>query len=164
MPREKTMSYIVYILTFISILGCGLVAGIFFAFSTFVMQALGSLLPAQGVEAMQKINVTVLNRWFLGVFMGTAVICLLLALSTIWRWDQPGSFFLLVGCLLYLIGTFLVTVIFNVPKNNTLKDMVSSSGEAEDYWNNTYLTKWTFWNHVRTGSALLGMVSLVISL
>ena len=158
------MSYIVYILTFISTLGCGLVAGIFFAFSTFVMQALGRLLPAQGVEAMQKINVTVLNPWFLGVFMGTAVICLLLAVSTIWRWDQPGSFFLLVGCLLYLIGTFLVTVVFNVPMNNALEKMDSSSGEASDYWNNMYLTKWTFWNHVRTGAALLGMALLIIAL
>jgi uncharacterized membrane protein len=44
-------------------LGCGLIAGVFFAFSTFVMKALGSLLPAQGIAAMQSINLAVLNPW-----------------------------------------------------------------------------------------------------
>ena len=34
-----------------------LVAGIFFAFSTFIMRALGRLRPAEGVAAMQAINV-----------------------------------------------------------------------------------------------------------
>ena len=38
-------------------LGCGLVAGAFFVFSTFVMKALGSLPPSQAVRAMQAINV-----------------------------------------------------------------------------------------------------------
>ena len=46
-------------------------AGVFFAFSTFVMQALARLQPAQGTEAMQAINRTVLNPWFPGVFLGT---------------------------------------------------------------------------------------------
>ncbi len=42
-------------------LGSALVAGVFFAFSTFVMKALGRLQPEQGIAAMQSINVTVLN-------------------------------------------------------------------------------------------------------
>jgi hypothetical protein len=46
-------------LTLVSVLGCGLIGGVFFAFSTFVMKALASLPPAQGIAAMQSINVTV---------------------------------------------------------------------------------------------------------
>jgi len=157
------MNNLVYILTFISILGCGLIAGIFFAFSTFVMQALGRLLPAQGIEAMQSINITVLNPLFLGAFIGTAVITFLLAISTYWRWDQPGAVYLLIGCLLYLIGTFLVTVVFNVPMNNALESVVTASSDASDYWT-IYLTKWTFWNHVRTAAAFLGATSLILAL
>jgi len=65
-------------LTLGAALGSGLIAGVFFAFSTFVMPALARLAPAQGVAAMQAINVAVLNRWFLGVFVGTAAACLLL--------------------------------------------------------------------------------------
>ncbi len=56
------------ILTLISALGCGLVAGVFFAFSTFVMKALDRLPPAQGMTAMQSINVVVINPWFMTAF------------------------------------------------------------------------------------------------
>jgi len=156
------MNSLIYILTFISILGCGIVAGIFFVFSTFVMRALARLKPAQGIEAMQSINITVLNPWFLSAFIGTAVICFLLAISTYWRWDQPGAVYLLAGCLFYMIGTFLVTVVFNVPMNNALKSVVPASNDASDLWS-VYLTKWTFWNHVRTVAAFLGAASLMLT-
>jgi ketosteroid isomerase-like protein len=52
------------ILTFVAALSCGLVAGIFLAFSNFIMRALGSVPPNSGIAAMQSINVMVLNRWF----------------------------------------------------------------------------------------------------
>jgi uncharacterized membrane protein len=62
----------VALLTLCSALGSGLMAGVFFAFSTFVMRALARRPFAEGIEAMQEINRTVLNPWFLGVFFGTA--------------------------------------------------------------------------------------------
>ena len=65
-------------MTLLAALGCGLIAGVFFGFSSFVMPALARLRPAQGVRAMQSINVVVLNRWFLGVLLGTALGCSLL--------------------------------------------------------------------------------------
>ena len=40
-----------------AVLGCGLVAGIFFAFSTFVMRALGRRPAGEGIAAMQAINI-----------------------------------------------------------------------------------------------------------
>jgi len=48
-------------LTLLSALGSGLIAGAFFAFSTFVMGALGRLPAAHGIAAMQSINVVVIN-------------------------------------------------------------------------------------------------------
>lgn len=53
-------------------LGCGLVAGVFFAFSTFVMSALARLQPAQGIAAMQSINITAINPLFMMAIFGTA--------------------------------------------------------------------------------------------
>ena len=41
---------------------CGLMGGIFFAFSTFVMKALRALPPNRGIEAMQAINITAASR------------------------------------------------------------------------------------------------------
>lgn len=157
------MNTLMFVLTLCSALGCGLMAGVFFAFSTFVMRALALLQPAQGIEAMQAINRTVINPWFLGVFLGTAAGCLLLGVSTLWRWHQPGAVYLVAGCLLYFIGTFLVTVVFNVPMNEALEGVEPASQEASSLWAN-YLTKWTFWNHVRTVAALLGTAALTLAL
>src|SRR3954453_3000242 len=72
-------------------LGCGLIAGVFFAFSTFVMKALARLPADEGMAAMQSINVVVLNPMFLGVFLGTAALCVG-ALIFSWRhWPESGA-------------------------------------------------------------------------
>ena len=78
------MNNLFYLLTFVAALS-GLVAGIFFAFSNFVMKALARVSPGQGIAAMQSINVVVLNRWFFAVFLGTAGCCLVLAVSSLIR-------------------------------------------------------------------------------
>jgi len=81
-------------LTFVSALGCGLVAGVFFAFSAFVMKALSRLPPALGIAAMQSINVAVINPWFLAAFLGTGAACVLLAVSSLFMWHKPAAVYL----------------------------------------------------------------------
>jgi uncharacterized membrane protein len=157
------MNNLLFVLTLCAVLGCGLMAGVFFAFSTFIMRALARLQPAQGIEAMQSINRTVINPWFLGVFLGTAAVCILLAGSALWRWQQPGAVYLLAGSLLYLIDTVLVTVVFNVPMNNALENIDPASSDASGQWA-SYLARWTAWNHVRTAAALLGAASFMLAL
>lgn len=147
-------------LTLAAAIGSGLVGGIFFAFSTFVMRALGQMAPASGIEAMQRINVTVLNPWFLGAFFGTALVGLWLGGWSVWHWDRPGAVLLLAGSVLYVIGTFGVTVAFNVPLNEALAKLPADSAEAARLWAR-YLVVWTNWNHVRTIAALLGAAALV---
>ena len=94
--------------------------GIFFAFSAFIMKALGRLPPAQGIAAMRSINVTVINPLFMTAFFGPAAGCVVLTVSALLGWQRPSSVFLIVGSLLYLFGTILVTGGFNVPRNNAL--------------------------------------------
>ena len=73
-------------LTLFGALGSGLVAGNFYAFSTFVMKALARLPSAQGIAAMQSINITVINPWFLGVaFFGTAAASVLVVVFSLLR-------------------------------------------------------------------------------
>src|SRR5205823_12746917 len=159
----RQMNNPIYLLTFVVALGSGLVAGIFFAFSNFVMRALARIPPAQGVAAMQSINVVVLNKWFFAVFFGTAVCCLVLAISSFVRWQKPGAGYLLVGSLLYLIGTVLVTIACNVPLNDALAAVDPSSAEAGRVWTN-YLKNWTTWNHVRTIAALAAAASFIVAI
>ena len=157
------MNTAIFVLTLCAALGSGLMAGVFFAFSTFVMQALARLQPAQGIEAMQEINRTVLNPWFLGVFMGTAVLSLVLGGMILEHWGQPGAVYVVAGCLLYFVGTFAVTAAFNVPMNNALERVEAGSEEGARLWDD-YLKRWTRWNHVRTVAALLGAAALTLAL
>ena len=146
-----------------SILGCGLVAGMFFAFSTFVMMALEQRPPAEGIAVMQAINITVINPWFMVAFLGTAVTCLGLAIASLMQWQQQGSAYLLMGSLLYLIGTLFVTMRFNVPMNDALAIIQPTNPDAVGLWSH-YLSKWTFWNHIRTAAALAATTSFTLAL
>jgi uncharacterized membrane protein len=152
-----------FALKFISVIGCALIAGVFFAFSTFVMNALSQLQPAQGIAAMQSINITAINPLFMTALFGTAVTCLLLTVSTLSKLSQPDAVYLCVGSLLYLIGTVGVTIAFNVPLNNELAIVDPNSTEGTTLWAK-YLTNWTFWNHVRTLAALAASVTFIFAL
>jgi uncharacterized membrane protein len=143
-------------------LGCGLIAGAFFAFSTFVMKALGKLPPAHGVAAMQSINVIVLNPWFLTPFVGTAAGCLALLLAALLWWRDPRAAYWLTGSLLYLAGTFLETGVVHVPRNDALAAVAADSPEAAKLWA-SYLSSWTAWNHVRTIAALGAAAAFTIA-
>src|SRR5262245_45417973 len=96
---------LLYTWTLVCALGCGLIAGVFFAFSAFVMKALSRIPPAQGIAAMQSINIMVLNPLFLGVFFGAAAGCVVLAITALAAWHKPGAVYMLVGSVLYLVGT-----------------------------------------------------------
>lgn len=143
--------------------GSALTAGIFFAFSTFVMQALGQQTPAAGIAAMQSINITVINPWFMAAFFGPGIVGLVLAIAAFRQWDQSTSLYWIAGALLYIIGTLGVTVAGNIPLNDALAVVNPSSAEGATLWTR-YLTEWTFWNHVRTIAALLAATLFTLSL
>src|SRR6218665_2684394 len=115
--------------TLAAALGCGLVAGVFFAFSVFIMRALALLPPAQGIAAMQSINIVVINPLFLGVFLGTAIVCAGLAIASLLDWSRLGSGWLLAGAVLYIVGTLFVTMTCNVPRNNLLAAIDPASAQ-----------------------------------
>jgi uncharacterized membrane protein len=141
------------LLLLLGVLGAATIGGVFFAFSTFVMRALAQLPPAQGIAAMQRINVVVLNRLFLGTFMGTAVLQGLSGVLAVVTAVPIRSPLLLAAAVCYIVGCFGVTMAFNVPRNDRLQSWPAASPGALEYWP-TYLREWTFWNHVRTAASL----------
>ncbi len=158
-----TAEGLLFFLTMFAALGSGLIGGVFFAFSTFVMKALERITPGSGIAAMQSINVTVINPLFLSVFLGTTTASVVLVLVAVWRWRAPGTEYLLLGGSFYLAGTFLVTLMFNVPRNEALALVDSRSAEADAAWRE-YVSGWTRWNHVRTVAALVAAVYLTLAL
>jgi uncharacterized membrane protein len=152
-----------FTLKLLTALGCGMAAGVFFAFSTFVMPALARLQPSQGIAAMQMINITAINPLFMVVLFGTAFACLFLAISVLFKWQQSSAVYLLLGSLLYLVGTIGVTIAFNVPMNDALAIAKPESAEGASLWTK-YLIDWTFWNHIRTVAALVAAALFTIAL
>ena len=149
-------------LTLAAALGSALVAGVFYAFSTFVMRALARLPPAQGIAAMQSINVVVINPAFLGLFLGTSASCLALAGVALAGWTtRPGL--LLGGALAYLVLTLGVTMACNVPRNATLARLDPESPDAATTWRR-YVAEWTLWNHVRSAGGIVAALLFALAL
>ncbi|MET9578060.1 anthrone oxygenase family protein [Streptomyces massasporeus] len=152
-----------FVLTVLGVLGTGLVAGVFCGFSTFVMRGLGMLPPAQGVAAMKAINVAAVTLPFMIVFLGSAVLCAVIAVVTFVLWPDEGTVALLVGSALYLFGSFGLTMVANVPRNDALAELEPGTPEAAAYWP-AYLREWTLWNHVRTAASAGAALSYVLAL
>ncbi len=144
-------------------LGCGLMAGVFFAFSTFVMKGLSRLPANEGIAAMQFINASVSNSLFGAAFILTPVICVLTIIFALWRWDKPASIYILIGGMIYLVGSLLVTIVFNIPQNELLALTVPNDSNSANLWN-SFLDSWMFWNHVRAAASLAATASFTIAL
>ena len=132
----------------------GLMAGVYFTFSTFMMKSLNALEGSAGAAAMQSINKVIVASPFMPLFFGTSVISLGLAGWSVPHWGQPGSLTLFGAAATYLVGMFLVTAVFNVPLNDKLATIDLASPQAGTFWN-VYLRQWTLWNHVRTLTSTL---------
>jgi uncharacterized membrane protein len=137
----------------------GLIAGVFFAFSTFIMKALKRLAPSKGIVAMQNINQAVFNPWFMITFIGTAVISLFLILFVLFL-ETIQTGWIILGSLFYFVGVFLVTGLYNVPLNEKLANAHHSDPKSRELWS-FYLVKWTRWNHVRTIAGIGAMLFFV---
>jgi uncharacterized membrane protein len=149
--------------TVVTALGCGLSAGALFAFSSFVMKALRRLPPAQGVAAMQSINVMAVTPAFMSALFGTAVLCVAVAVWAVADWTDSYSPYLVAGGALYVAGVPGVTMVFNVPRNNALARLDPGSPDASEYWRR-YLVEWTAWNHVRAATGIAAVAAYAIAL
>lgn len=148
---------------FIAAIGSGLIAGIFFAFSSFIMTAFSRIPPEQGIAAMQSINTTILRSPFMVLFLLTAALSVLIAVMAVLNWRGAASVAMLAGAALYLVACFLSTIVFNVPLNDALDKVDGRTAEAAQLWT-TYLSDWTRWNHLRTAASLLASIAFLRAL
>jgi uncharacterized membrane protein len=150
------------VVALLGVVGCGLMAGLFVAFSTSVMPGLRRLPPAEGAAAMQQMNRTILNPLFFVVFLGTALVCLLLAIGAPFS-GRAGTAWIVVGAVLYLVGSIGLTMVVNVPMNNRLDTADPASAEGGRVWAD-YLSRWTAWNHVRALASTAATAALTVGI
>ena len=137
-----------------------------YVFSTFVMRGLDRTGPVDAITAMRGINAEANgNPAFLLAYFGATILALAVGVIAVVQLNQPGSWWLLIGAVLGILGA-IITMVFNVPLNNQL-DTVNPDGlstaDAAREWQ-AYFSTWTAWNHVRTVISFLGALLLLLGL
>ena len=151
------------IIILITIAGSSILSGLFFIFSNTIMKAFREIEPEAGTKAMQQINTTILNPLFMIVFMGTPLLSLYLVVTAWTGVFAAAGYFLIPGGLIHILGSFIVTIVVNVPLNNRLAAVDPDSSIGRQIWEE-YHSKWVPWNHVRTVASLIAVCCLSIGL
>lgn len=157
------MNSMITVAAMLALLGAGVIGGVFFAFSSFVMKALARVPSSAGIAAMQSINVVVINPAFIGAFIGTALLSLAVIMLVLLSRTHPATVWFLAGAVFYSAGTFLVTVFGNVPLNDHLAAVSATDPAAIKFWGK-YVDRWTMWNHIRTAAAIFAAVLFGVGL
>lgn len=151
------------LITTVGVVGCGLIGGVFFAFSAFVMSGLNRLPASRATAAMQSINVTAQHPPLMLALFGTAAVCGSLIYRAVTTWGDRRALLLLIGAVIYLIGAVLVTIAVNVPLNNQLAVLSPASPDAPAHWQH-FITLWTLANHARAVLSLAACALLAAAL
>ena len=141
----------------------GIMAGVYFTFSVFVMKSLGELPALEGAKAMNKINDVIINTLFLPLFFLSTLWYAGLIVWSLTDWQSGYSEFVISASVIYIAGMFFVTAFGNVPLNNQLKRVENHETKLAQFWV-LYQRKWTWLNHVRTISCTLACLFLVWSM
>jgi uncharacterized membrane protein len=149
-------------LTLTSAIGAGVVGGVFFAFSTFVMPALRRVPPSTGISAMQSINRAAPTPLFMLALFGTGATCVALGVVSLTRLGEDGSVLTLVGSAVYLV-VIVTTAAYNVPRNDALDRIDPDAASSVATWQR-YLSEWVAANHVRTVAGLASAALLTVAL
>ena len=155
-------STVVHTLTIVAIIGNGLLAGVFFAFSTFVMSGLRRAPAAAGIAAMQSINREAPTPAFMVLFGGATVVSVALGVVAIARWGSTAATLALVGGALAVVP-FVMTGAYHQPRNLAFDDVDPAASNAPARWD-TYASGWVRWNHVRTLASTVAATLLAVSL
>ena len=138
-------------------IGCGLMAGVYFTFSGFVMSSFARIETAMGILAMQSINDVILRSAFMPIFFGTSAGAVVIAATAFLDLAGTGAIVKFCAGALYFAGMFVTTLLVNVPLNNNLKQVDAYSAHGAEVWDH-YLQHWTRWNHLRTIASLISSI------
>ena len=142
----------------------GLSAGLFYTYSASVMLGLGRSDDRTFVQAMQNINVAIVNPWFMAHFLGALVLTAVAAALHVPRDGRSVLPWIVAALVLYLVA-IVVTGAANIPLNNqleaargvdTAEGLAAARAQFEDAW--------LRWNIVRTVASTAALGSIVWAL
>jgi uncharacterized membrane protein len=127
------------------------------------VRALARLPAAQGIAAMQSINVMAPTPVFMTALFGTGLACAAAAIWALADWDDSYSPWLLAGGAVYLTGTIGLTMGYHLPRNNALAAVDPAGQDAAAHWRR-YVADWTRWNHVRAAAGFAAAAAFTAAL
>lgn len=99
----------------------GLMSGLFYGFAVSVMPGLARSGDRTVIETMQRINVAILNGWFLLGYIGALVFTAAAVALHATGPGGRGALAPLIGALTAYVLTMVVTARVNIPLNNALE-------------------------------------------
>ena len=141
-----------------------LMAGLFFAWSVSVVPGLARLTDHEYVAAFQSMNRAIQNPIFLLCFMGAAVA---LPLCVWMRYDLKSLrfWFLVAAVASYWIGVMGVTMVGNVPMNETLDGFQLSGATPPEVAQArlNFEAPWNKLNMIRTIASTVSIVFVILA-
>ncbi|MEV4154273.1 anthrone oxygenase family protein [Nocardia salmonicida] len=133
----------------LALLSTGLIAGVFYAYAISVMPALARTEDRTLIDVMQKINVVIINPWFMFGFMGTVGFTALAAALHLGKEQRSTLIWIGIALALNVIA-FAVTAGLNVPLN----DALAAAGDPASIADTAavradFEATWVRWNIVR---------------
>ncbi|MBF6076255.1 anthrone oxygenase family protein [Nocardia beijingensis] len=141
-------------------LATGLIAGLFYAYANSVMPALARTDDRAMIDVMQKINIVIINPWFMVGFLGTVGFTVLAAALHLGREHRSTLIWIGVALVLNVIA-FAVTSGLNVPLN----DQLAAAGDPASLADPAavradFESAWVRWNIVRGACHTLAFLAL----
>jgi uncharacterized membrane protein len=144
-----------------AVIASAMSAGLFYTFSDFQIRAMRLATLSAGVEVMQNINREIMRSGTIVVLWGSLALSVLLGLYAVLVLSGPAVLPLSLGAALFILGVWGVSVAFNIPMNMRLAGLEHTSTKAAAYWA-VYVSRWNFWNHVRSATAILAAICFLI--
>lgn len=143
-------------------LASALIAGLFYSYSCSVNPGLGALSDQHYLTAMQSINRVILNPAFFFSFMGTLI---LLPISTYQHFGTARFSWLLAATVVYVVGTFGVTMFGNVPLNEALDKIDITATHARELAQQraAFELPWNRLHSIRTIASVISLILVIIA-
>ena len=149
---------------FLALLTMALSSGLFYAWSVSVIPGTLQVSHRSYLETMQRINQKILNIGFYSIFFG-ALITLILSSYLYYQVEATKLFwYILLATLCYGIGTFGITMVGNIPLNNSLDLLDLSTMDTQELATvrTNYEKKWNFFHRIRSIAAVFAFLLLLL--
>lgn len=142
-----------------------MLVGLFYGWSVSVIPGLARLSNSEYLAAMQSMNRAILNPLFFITFMGSVILLPLCAYLNYTQPTSPRFWLIAVAAILYIVGTFGITMIANVPLNEALDkfNLVTASEEAKALKREIFEPRWNKLHHIRTVIGFIATVLMIIA-